>query len=360
MRLLIVSATNQRRGAETQAMGLAARLRSSGISVGHVALSLIGKNNDLPIEGLGRTWKSLRTLIRLRQRAKEADLVIAFGSTSLPACAIGLFGSGIPFVYRSIGDPGQWVRGPLHRWRTGLLLRRAQHVAALWQGAADSIKSLYRIPADRISVIPNARAVEDYPLASPRTREVARRTFGLAADDTVVSVVGSLTKEKCVECAIQVAACDPGLTLLIVGDGEMRATLEVQAQLIAPGRVRFLGIVDNIKDVYAASDLLLITSRTEGMPGAAIEAGLCGVPVVSTEVGAIREVVEDRASGRVISDWSVTDGLEAIYDVLERRSLYGASLSATCRELFTWDSVISQWISLLESRNERNEENVRR
>ena len=90
----------------------------------------------LPMTVLGRRRLGLSTLRRLRQAAHGVDVVIAYGSSTLPACVIALASSSTPFVYRNISDPGYWVRNRLHRAVTGFQYRRAAMVVALWPGAA--------------------------------------------------------------------------------------------------------------------------------------------------------------------------------------------------------------------------------
>ena len=75
--------------------------------------------------------------------------------------------------------------------------------------------------------------------------------------------------------------------LVIAGDGPERALAERRAAALGPGRVVLLGDVPDVLPVLHAADAVLITSDIEGMPGTAIEAAMCGVPVVATDAGAL-------------------------------------------------------------------------
>ena len=124
-RVLIVTASTRRRGAELEATQLAAELRCRGVPVTAAALTGAGDGVALPLDVLGRHRLGPGTLWRLRKAARRADVVIAYGSSTLPACVVALTGSSMGFVYRNISDPAYWVRNRLHRGVTGLQYRRA-------------------------------------------------------------------------------------------------------------------------------------------------------------------------------------------------------------------------------------------
>ena len=85
-----------------------------------------------------------------------------------------------------------------------------------------------------------------------------------------------------------------------------------------------------------AADALLITSDTEGMPGAAIEAMLTGIPVVATSVGALPEM------GVTLADSTP----QALASALETGRTIPVSRDQAKR--FTWDEVAPQWVQLIE------------
>ena len=87
--------------------------------------------------------------------------------------------------------------------------------------------------------------------------------------------------------AIAAIARLPDHLLVVAGDGPLRHEAERLAAAEAPGRVMFLGEVGDVIPVLHAVDAVVITSEAEGMPGVAIEAALCGLPVVATDVGAV-------------------------------------------------------------------------
>lgn len=346
-RVLIVLASAERRGAEVEGAQLAAELISAGLDAEVVALHA-GANPSLEVETLGSAPLAVSTLRALRAAAKGVDVVVAYGSTTLPACALALLGRRTPFVYRSIGDPARWSRGRFHRWRTGVLFRRAAQVVALWPEAAESIRRLYRVPADRITCIANARPEPD--AAAVITREAAREALGLPADATVVAWVGALADEKRPLLAVASVAATDGAFLLIAGEGPLRSTVAAACARELPGRHVLAGLVVPLAPVWAAADAVLLTSRTEGMPGVLIEAALHGVPAVATDVGAVRQIVLDGVAGRVVAEGADASVIAAaLREVVVAHAEFGAAAERHVHLAFVWQSVLPEWLRVLAS-----------
>jgi len=349
--VLVVITTATRRGAEIDGTRLADSLRHRGHRAEVVALAR-GMGPSLPVEVLGRKPLSPRTLWRLRRKAGAFDLVIAYGSTTLPACSLALVGGRRPWLYRSIGDPQAWAGGALHRWRTGLLMRRATHVVALYPAAADAIAAMYSVARARLSTIPNDRSADAFTPPSAQQRSDARSALDIADGVSVVCFVGALSAEKRVDLAISAIAAVPSCVLVVAGDGPTRQAAEAMATRELGERVRWLGAVDDVVAVLHAADALLLTSRTEGMPGVLVEAALCGVPVVATDVGAVRQMVVDRSTGRVAETHEPDVLAAALREVLANREQMGHAALQHARERYESRVVAPAWARLLEGLGE--------
>jgi len=343
MRVLVVLTSTDRRGAEIEGHGLGAELVERGVDAQVMALAPGTRSRGLDVPVLGAAPRSRQTLCALRREAADHDVVVAYGSATLPACALALFGTGTPFVYRSIGDPRAWVRGRFHQWRTALLMSRAAAVVTLWPGAASAVHELYRVPAHRITSIPNARSANDFHPATAAERLRARRQLGLPETAYVAAVVGSLTPEKRVEVALDAVALVPDAWLIVAGDGPERAHLQagVAGRPELTTRVRFVGAVEPVLPVLHASDVLVSTSRTEGMPGVLVEAGLCDVPVVATNVGAVDWLFAQHAVEglEIPAEPTPLDVASALRDLRSHHERSRAT-SSVC----TWPAIIEQWI----------------
>jgi glycosyltransferase involved in cell wall biosynthesis len=171
----------------------------------------------------------------------------------------------------------------------------------LWPGAEDAFRSLYGIGQDKLGVIPNARSSEEFHPATDIQRTNARLSLGLRGDSTVIGCVGSISEEKRLNLAVNAVARVPDVQLLIVGDGPLRADLEQHARDVLGERVTFTGVLDDVTTAYDAIDVLLVPSRTEGMPGVVLEASMSAIPMIAAEVGAIPWLFDEGVPGTLIS-----------------------------------------------------------
>lgn len=346
-RVLHVVSSTQRRGAETFALDLAGALTSRGLTSQVVALvpGRAGATLDLPVLGDGALAPA--TLRALRRRARGTDVVVAHGSRTLPACAAALVGRRTPVVYRSIGDPAAWAGSGLRRVRTGVLLRRMAAVAVLWPGAGESVRALHGVPAGRVHVIPNGVPAERCPVPDGDARRAARRRLGLPPEAPVVAVIGALEPEKRVGDAIAAVAALDGAHLVVVGDGPERGSLEQLATAQAPGRVHFTGILPGPGEALAAADVVAVPSRTEGMPGVLIEAGLSGIAAVATDVGGISQIVSDGETGLLVAPGDVPCLTGALRRALAERARLGPAARRHCLATFEIGAVADRWVALL-------------
>jgi glycosyltransferase involved in cell wall biosynthesis len=186
-------------------------------------------------------------------------------------------------------------------------------------------------PRDAVSVVwsgVDGGSADDTTTARARARAEVRAQAGVEPGDFVVAVVGRLVRVKNVELAVRAVARLhhdlPQARLLVVGDGPERARLEAVAAGLGllPGTVRFVGHRRDVAQVLAATDVMAITSTTEGLPFVLLEAAASGTPVVSTRVGAIPELFGDGAVALLPSGVETRPGgPEALADVLLRLAL---------------------------------------
>lgn len=347
LRVLQVVVGTDRRGAETFAVDLQASLRSLGATVRTVALAPGEHDVGHHIEVLGPTRLSFATLRRLRSLAHGHDVVVAHGSTTLPACGSALVATKTPFLYRNIGDPGYWVTRRASRLRSRALLRRAAGVVCLWSGSAHALCELHGLDPRRLHVIPNAVPAERITCADRERRARARQELGLAPGRTVTTYLGSFTPEKDVASAVLAVAMLEGVELLLAGAGPLEPELRALAASHLGERARFLGSVPNPSSVLAASDVLVLPSRTEGMPGVLIEAGLSGIPAVATDVGGVSEIVVDGVTGHLVPAGEPAALRDGIVRALARRDALGRAARARCQAMFTMEDVGARWMDVL-------------
>ncbi|MEU3165462.1 glycosyltransferase [Streptosporangium sp. NPDC006930] len=135
-------------------------------------------------------------------------------------------------------------------------------------------------------------------------RGTARAALGLPPDAPVVAYVGRLTAVKRPDRFLAVADAVsrqiPGCRFVVCGGGDLERQF---TRDVEPVRDSFhlLGWRKDVETVYAAADVVVLTSDNEGTPLTLIEAGMAGTPVVSTRVGSVAEVVRDGHTGLLAS-----------------------------------------------------------
>jgi glycosyltransferase involved in cell wall biosynthesis len=215
----------------------------------------------------------------------------------------------------------------VHRWLDALANRLNHHVIAVSSSIRTFLCRKERVPADKISVIYNSVDLGRFsPNSDPGAQALARQKWGLPAGALIVGGVGRLHYQKnfplFLEVATEVCAQLPEVIFLIAGEGPERAALEEMSRKSGlADRVRFLGFVKEMPELYQSLDLLLLTSHFEGTPLTVLEAMAMGVPVVASRVDGVEEVLEDGRDGILAAPGRRDLFVEGVCRVLQDRPL---------------------------------------
>jgi glycosyltransferase involved in cell wall biosynthesis len=186
---------------------------------------------------------------------------------------------------------------------------RLERRAARWTDRIVTVSTLDREKglAARVGVSSQYRTIHELNdlrrySAGDHTRSAARASLGLPLDSFVVGAVGRLSEQKdpqtWVRAASLVAAQAPDARFVMIGDGDLRAVTErAAAELGVADRLLLTGLRDDVPAILPAMDVLLLTSRWEGLPLVIPQAMAAGVPVVATAVDGNREIVHDGENG---------------------------------------------------------------
>lgn len=345
-RILHLVASDDRRGAETFAVELAEHLRGAGHEVEVAAVTAGGSRRPLPVRALGSSRWDPRGLARTVAAARRSDVVVGFGSTALLNGAAAAAAARRPFVYRTIGDPSVWGEVRFSDLRVGAPARSAARVVALYPDAARTLERRYRLDPARITIIPRGVPSGRFAPTDDEGRRLAREQLGVDTGRRWLAYVGALSPEK--DPVLALDALDllgDDVGILFAGGGPLTDEVARRAGAMRAGgdRVRLLGVVDDVRRVYAAADALVLPSRTEGIPGAAVEAGLSGLPVVGTRVGGVPQVVDDGRTGVLVDDRDPSKLAAAVTRVLQDRDAIGSTAREHCLATFSMEVVGAAW-----------------
>jgi glycosyltransferase involved in cell wall biosynthesis len=264
-------------------------IRAAGIPV-----TALGLN-----PGLRRPWDVAR--IRRFLRRTRPRIVHTF---LLPASLYGRLAAMLARVPIVIGSEMNIYerKRPRHALAERLLMSGTDRVVAAAQSVRDFyIRQIHADPA-KVDVIYNA--VDWAHLERTADRDQTRRSLGIPADAAAVVVIGRLTEQKGHAYLFDALAHTPSLDrvhLVVAGDGDLRETLrDCAAALGISSRVHFVGVRRDVGNLLHAIDVFVLPSLWEGLPLALVLAMGAGVPVVSTRVGGVPEIVEDGRTGLLV------------------------------------------------------------
>lgn len=214
-------------------------------------------------------------------------------------------------------------------WVERALGRVTTAIVAVTERQRRELIALGIAPAHKVVEIPLGLDLDPF-LRAPE-RHAARSVLGLPDEAPVVAFVGRLVPIKDVPTFLHAVAVLrrrlPDLIALVVGDGELRAQLRVLAtELGLDTSCRFLGWRSDIEVVYAAADVVALSSRNEGSPVSLIEALASARPVVATAVGGVPDIVRDRENGLLVppaDPAALAAALEELLGEPARRERYG-------------------------------------
>ncbi|MBI3448941.1 MAG: glycosyltransferase [Acidobacteria bacterium] len=189
-------------------------------------------------------------------------------------------------------------------------------------------------PAARIQVV--APLIDPASLFAPAGPGVWRRRLNLSPQAPLISLVGRLTPAKDPETFIRTFAVVAGSLRdargVVAGEGPLRPSLEKLAlKLHVRDRITFTGWLDGVADLLADTDLLAVTSRSEGFPLPILEAMAAGRPVVATRVAGVLDLVDDGRTGLLASPGDVS-ALAGAWILLLHDAAYRGRLATAARE----------------------------
>jgi glycosyltransferase involved in cell wall biosynthesis len=378
-------------GGETQARALAEGLRAGGAEVNLItrrsdpALQAAERIGGVPVHRVApaggghlRKWglvlTALLALLRLRGRY-DVLLVCGYRVLGIPAMLVSL-ASGKPCVLKadSQGElSGRFFDAGLARlglrhdrfpvnmlvWLRNRLLRRAAGFVAI-SGVIEAECRAAGIRPERVARIPNSVDTHLFKPVTETEKRLLRERLELPAERPIAVFTGRLVKSKGLPCLLQawtrVLAGHPDALLVLVGGGGLdmhNCEAELRAYVAAHGlgsSVVFTGPVSTVHEYLQAADLFVFPSEREAFGISIIEAMACGLPIVTTLVDGIRDVVRPGVDALGVPAGDDAALADAIGRVLDQDAPVQDMASAARRravEAFATDTVVESYRALL-------------
>ena len=210
-----------------------------------------------------------------------------------------------------------------------------------------------RIPSRKIHLLGNGIDLSRF---DPDARDAAsvqalRASFGAGPDDVVCGVVGRLVWEKgyreVFAAAARLREIAPNVRVVVVGPiDEEKGDVVTSADVARAEResgITFLGLRDDLDDLYAAMDLYVLASYREGFPRSAMEAAAMGLPIVATNIRGCRQAVDDDVTGYLVpvrDERALADAIASLAASPSDRARMGAAARDKARREFDDQRVV--------------------
>jgi glycosyltransferase involved in cell wall biosynthesis len=289
-------------GTEVMVCHLARRLRARGLNValgcldelGELGRQLAADGFDVQVYGRRPGFDALLPWrVARHARRQRADVVHAHQYTPFFYGVLAKPLAGARLVFTEHGRAHPDLPSRRRRAFNALFSRRADRVTAVSEGVREALRAVEHFDPRRVEIVHNAIDLEAFTRVS---RDEARQALGLAPDVAVVGTVGRLDPVKnhslLLEAFRRILGDVPRARLLVVGEGPEQTGLEELAGRLGIAQAaRFLGRRLDVERILPAFDVFALSSFNEGLPMTLIEAAAASVPIVSTAVGGVVEVV---------------------------------------------------------------------
>lgn len=219
---------------------------------------------------------------------------------------------------------------------------QADQVVAVSNAVRRYLMTRCAVRPARVETVHNFVDVEAMTRQSEWNREELRAALGAGEGDLLLGIIGDVCPNKgqrdLVRAMPRILAQCPNARLAIIGQERFRpayvAAAKTEAERLGvAGRIRWMGFRDDIPQIMAALDVLVLASTREGFGLVVIEAMACGVPVVATAVGGVPEIIHDGSLGALAKSRRPRPLAEAVVSLLRDPARRRAMAEAGRREV---------------------------
>ena len=230
--------------------------------------------------------------------------------------------------------------------------RAVDGVVAISGGVADSLAAA-GVERERITVVHSGVDCDRFRAPTSQERADARGALKIADTEFVISAVGALEQRKghrYLIAAIGAIAASGKFRCFIVGQGLIGRVLQDEIAVIRSlDRIKLLGRVDDVRELLWASDAFAMPSLKEGLGVAALEAMASALPVIASDVGGLREVVEDGRTGIIVppaNPEKIASAIKRLAESPELRSQMSAAARARVVENYSMEQMAARTLAL--------------
>lgn len=358
MRVMQVIPTSGPGGAETVVSSLCTALSRLGIGV--VAVSsgdqpyLFDKLESLGVDTVrlspGNGRPLVREIIGTYRRFRPDIVQSHMFDASVPAALAGII-CRVPVVvtaHSTVYELDTWKRRAINP----ILGRLASGLVAVSNAVAEAFVAA-GVPHRKVTRIYNGVDVTRFN--GPRDNGL-RQELGIGDGGPVVGMIANIRPAKdhalLIRSTSQVVRRIPGMHLVLAGDAgpaDIAGLERLAATFGVADRVHILGLRDDVPAILRSLDLFALASKIEGLPVSIIEAMAAGRPVVASEVGGVRELVEDGTTGFLVppgNEEAMSDAIIRLLSDKEKLACFGRSAQRRAIDLFSVEAMATAYQSL--------------
>ena len=280
-------------------------------------------------------------------RSHPCDVVSTHSSTDSWLSALALRSLGCPYpMVRTRHISAAVPRNPLSRW---LYVSATSRIVTAGEALKKELVERNGFPAERIDSVPTGI---DTARFCPGDKTAARNILGLPVEKILIGIVATLRSWKGHRFLLEALPDEAGL--VIVGDGPQRQALEEQvARLRIEYKVLFAGNQRDVVPWLQSFDAFALPSyANEGVPQALIQAMLCGLPCVTTNIGSMAELAIHEETALVVKPQDVPALRAALTRLLRHSDLarsLGTAARAHCAGRFSYERMLDRMESIYEN-----------
>jgi glycosyltransferase involved in cell wall biosynthesis len=292
-------------------------------------------------------WKFFRML-----RREGVTALHVHHATALILCGLPALAAGTRKVVMTEHGLYQLQERADYRRSASVYCRLASDITVVEPAQVDYFATQMYVPRRMLRFVPNGVRMSE---RTPRAVAAARGVLGVPSGTFAFLYVGRLSPVKDLGTLLNAFAKLPGdvaarAHLYLVGDGTERAQLEeTKRTLQLCDFVTFLGARDNVRELLLAADAFVMSSTTEGLPVALLEAMATGVPCVATAVGGIPQLLGNEC-GLTAPARDVKALAERMAAVARSESLRGQIVENArnkIRDTYLLDGIVSRYLEIL-------------